>query len=151
MLKKNFPESPEVNPKLPVIEQPVGVMPKVSFERACLLAKMGITTIGDLFFYSPTRYEDRRDIRKIHTLKKGEQALVFGKVMECGVQRTRKSKKFLTKAIIDDETGRLHCHWWNQRWPAESLKEGREVIVFGKVDSLYPPRMTNPEFEVMMG
>lgn len=151
MLKKNFPESPEVNPKLPVIEQPVGVMPRVSFERACLLAKMGITTIGDLFFYSPTRYEDRRDIRKIHTLKKGEQALVFGKVMECGVQRTRKSKKFLTKAIIDDETGRLHCHWWNQRWPAESLKEGREVIVFGKVDSLYPPRMTNPEFEVMMG
>lgn len=150
-MKKNFPEPQKMNPQLPVTEQPVRVMPRVSFERACLLAKMGITTIGDLFFYSPSRYEDRRDIRKIQTLKKGEQALVFGKVIECGVQRSRRSAKFFTKAIIGDETGRLHCHWWNQRWPAESLKTDREVIVFGKVDSLYPPQMTNPEFEVMMG
>ena len=151
MLKKEHSQTVNVDPQLPVTEQPVGVMPRISFERACLLAKMGITTIGDLFFYIPLRYEDKRNVRKISTLEKGEQALVFGKVIECGVQKFRRSRKFLTKAIIEDESGKLHCHWWNQRWPAESLKPEREVIIFGKVDSLHPPQMSNPEFEVKVG
>ena len=68
------------DPNLPVTEQPVGVLDKVTFEKACLLAKLGITTIGDLFFDTPIRYEDRRNVKTIDSIGKGEEALILGTV-----------------------------------------------------------------------
>ena len=71
------------DPNLPVTEQTVGVLGKVTFEKACLLAKLGITTIGDLFFNIPIRYEDRRNVKTIASIKKGEEALILGTFKAC--------------------------------------------------------------------
>ena len=139
------------NPNLPVTEQTVGVLGKVTFEKACLLAKLGITTIGDLFFNIPIRYEDRRNVKTIASIEKGEEALILGTVKACEMKKIRQGKKFFTRVIFYDETGDLFAYWWNQSWPMDVFREGQLVILYGKVRKIYPPELANPEYEILYG
>jgi ATP-dependent DNA helicase RecG len=77
--------SPQENKVLPVgpvrrqeatppLLQPVGSLWGVGSERAAQLARLGISTIEDLLLYPPRRYEDRRHLKKISELVKGEPA-----------------------------------------------------------------------------
>ena len=83
------------DPNLPVTEQSVGVLSKVTFEKACLLAKLGITTIGDLFFNTPIRYEDRRNVKTIDSIGKGDEALILGTVKACEMKKCEEVRNFL--------------------------------------------------------
>lgn len=116
-----------------VTELPVAERMGVTFARACQLAKLKIHTIGDAFFYTPSRYEDRRDIRQIGMLKKGESALVLGEVIGVKIKRFRSSRKFVCEVLIKDESGELYCQWWNQTWPADVFRRADKAILFGKV------------------
>src|SRR3974377_815768 len=67
-----------------------GIGPKL----AEILATKGISTVEDLLYYLPFRYEDRLNPRRISELGAGEMASVIGEVRPSGLFRTRRGPLF---------------------------------------------------------
>src|SRR5437588_4660832 len=61
---------------------------------ALVLAEKGISTVEDLLYYLPYRYEDRLNPRTIAELRPGEMATVIAEVRTAGLFRTRRAPIF---------------------------------------------------------
>ena len=48
------------------------------------LSRLGIKTVEDLLYHFPARYGDTAETRNISSLRKGDDAVVFGKVSRLG-------------------------------------------------------------------
>src|SRR6058998_3346379 len=127
----------------------VGRLFGVGLERKGQLAKLGISTIGDLLLHRPRRYEDRRHFVSIRELPQGEARTVRGRVITLGTTFFRRAHKSVFELIVDDGTARLHCRWWNLPFMEKYFKQGDEVFVFGKMSSVKPRTMDHPETEVI--
>ncbi|MFA6526012.1 MAG: ATP-dependent DNA helicase RecG [Candidatus Buchananbacteria bacterium] len=96
------------------------------------LKKIEIETIRDLIFYYPYRYDDYSRLYKISELKEGDDATVIGKIELIANRRTR-NKKFLTEAILTDDTGSIKLLWFNQPWLSKGLLAGETIRLYGRV------------------
>ncbi|MGA4579825.1 ATP-dependent DNA helicase RecG [Limisphaera sp. VF-2] len=130
---------------------PVTELRGVGRERAEQLARLGIRTVEDLLLHRPRRYEDRRHFRPIGQLQVGEAALTRGRVIAMGLKTFRRRTRSLFEVVLEDETGRLYCRWWNSPFMERYFRVGDEVVVYGKVRALRPPAMDHPETEVIEG
>ncbi|PIR42390.1 ATP-dependent DNA helicase RecG [candidate division WWE3 bacterium CG_4_9_14_0_2_um_filter_35_11] len=114
-----------------------------------LLKNIGIKTIEDLLTHIPYRYEDRSNITKISDLKPGETSTVFGVVLKIDNVFTRNRKK-ITKAIISDETGKLNLIWFNQHYIKNSISEGSQISISGKLDLKNTSKQfVSPQWEII--
>lgn len=128
-------------------DQPVTAVRGVGPERALLLERLGIRTVGDLLWHRPRRHEDRRHPARVRDLELGRPATVAGQVVAAGTNWFRNRTKSVFELVLDDGTGRLHCRWWNVPFLERLYGVGDTVIVFGKPTSLRPRTMDHPETE----
>jgi ATP-dependent DNA helicase RecG len=127
------------------VENLRGVGPK--FRDA--LGEIGISTVLDLVTFYPRRYLDRTNQAEIAELTEGDQAMVFATVRKVGSRRTRQGRT-MVEADLFDGTSYLHLSFFNQPWRAKQLREGTQVIVFGKVERFRGRRqMTNPVVDLV--
>lgn len=128
-----------------------GIGPK----RHAEFKKSGLRTVGDLLFYFPFRYEDRRSLRRIRSLAAGETVLVQGTVIHTEVRRTKRRRFAIFHAVVEDESGRLQAAWFNQPYLANTIREDYEIALYGEVvESGFGGgvlEMQNPHFEVGPG
>lgn len=117
---------------------------------AMLLAKLGVHTVGDMLWYVPRRYEDRRDIPEIKFLRPGKHATVRGRLVDFSTKPLR-GGRVLLKAWIEDNTGRIALVWFNQPWVAKQLhKVEGEMLVYGLVkEGDRAMEMHSPEWEAL--
>lgn len=106
-----------------------GIGPKISKK----FAKKGLYTIRDALFYLPKSYEDRRKISPIGSLKEGEKVLVFGEILQSGVNYYSRRKLF--EVIIYDGTGFLTLKWFNfhEKVWKERFKTNKRIYALGVV------------------
>ena len=107
---------------------------------------VGVTSVLDLISYYPRRYLDRTREATLGSLKVGEEGMVLVRVEKVSTRRTRRGRTLVEVRVTDpDETESLNLVFFNQPWRQEQLSEGREAVLFGKVDQ-YRGRlqMTNP-------
>ena len=136
--------------KISPLDSPVISAWGVGDERARLLARLKIFTVGDLLLHKPRRYEDRRKFLPIRDLKLKEAATVRGKIVAAGVKRFRKGARSMFECVFDDGSALLHCRWWQaQPWMEDWYAVGREFLVYGKPDSLKPRNIDHPETELV--
>ena len=121
-----------------------GVGPK----HAQTLAELGISTLGDMLYYFPRRYEDYSQLKPIKSLWYGEQVTVIGTVQSVHTRPIRGGKASVVEIIISDGTGALRLSWFNNPWIANRLKEGEQISVSGSVEQ-YLGRlvMNQPDWE----
>ena len=100
--------------------------------KAARLARLGLRTARDLMLHVPRRYEDRTQLKPIADLEVGEESTVRGRVARIRKSRPRRGPSVLS-AVLADETGACDVVWFNQRYLAEALQKGMEVVVTGKV------------------
>lgn len=125
-----------------------GVGPK----RVRLLNKLGIYTIEDALFFFPRRYEDRRRIEKIASLRPGEALrTVYGEVKTSGVTVTPKQRTKIFELMISDDTGVFTAKWFNQGYLRKIFKSGMHVVLCGKIGmKRYGGlEMIQPEYEIV--
>ena len=127
-------------------ESPITVLRGVGGDRAALLARLGVRTIGELLLHPPRRYEDRRRFISVRELQESVPATIRGRVVALGVNRFR-SGKSVFQLVVDDGTARLHCRWWNLPFLERAFAVGEEILVFGRPQSLRPRTMDHPETE----
>ncbi len=123
-----------------------GIGPKY----AKLLNSIGVFSIEDLLLHIPYRYDDFSQIKKIKDLiLTTENATVVGSVLKIDNIYTRNGKR-LTKAVIQDDTGKLDIIWFNQHYIKRAIKIGDTIAVSGKLDQKQKkPQFVSPQWEIV--
>jgi ATP-dependent DNA helicase RecG len=95
----------EVRNKLNLLKTPLEMLKGIGPGLSGRLKKKGLTTVEDVLYYLPFRYEDRRHIKKIGELKPGTYEVVTGEVMAMG--ETRYGRRKLFEVVVSDGSGLL--------------------------------------------
>jgi ATP-dependent DNA helicase RecG len=120
-------------------------------QRAKAFAKYGVENAEDLLYYFPRRYEDRSNFVRIRDLGQGQSQTIKANVLVSGERRSWRRRGFsITEAVVEDDSGRISCIWFNQPYLKQYLKPTVELILYGKVESYAGKlQMSNPEFELV--
>jgi len=130
---------------------PVQFLKGVGPERAKLLGKIGIETVGDLINYFPFRHEDRAHLKLIAQIGDGEEATVMGVVSEHELIATRRGKPLL-KIFLEDGSSRATMVCFNQLYLKDALPPGTSVILHGKFERTFRDlQITNFTYEKLTG
>lgn len=120
-------------------------------QRAKLLSRLNIKTARDALYYLPYRYEDRRNLKKIHELSYGLTETAVGKILVMDVIKLPRTNFKIFELVISDGTGLLKGKWFNQSFMKRYFKVGQEVILSGlvKQDPYWRAGLVieNPEYE----
>jgi ATP-dependent DNA helicase RecG len=125
-----------------------GVGPRV----AEWLGQKNISTIEDLLYYLPFRYEDRLNPRGIGELRPGEMATVIAEVRNTAVFRTRKMPIF--ELVAGQGRSTLKCIWFRGEYLRDRFKPGQLVALYGKVEQGWKGhglQISQPQFEILDG
>ncbi len=93
---------------------------------------LNISTVWDLINHFPFRFNDFTNFSQISQLRIGESVTIQGQVWSIANTYTR-SKKILTKAILNDGSGSIELTWFNQPYLTKSIKSSDLLQVSGKV------------------
>jgi ATP-dependent DNA helicase RecG len=114
-------------------EFPIQYIKGVGPHRASLLGRLGIRTAWDALSYLPSRYEDRRNIKKICHLSYGVMETATGKIVSTEVVKLPRSRFRIFELVISDGTGVLKGKWFNQPFMKKHFSLGQEIILSGVV------------------
>ena len=118
--------------------------------RAADLQRVGLSTIEDLLYRFPTRYEDRGHFQTIASLKPGVAASIAGEVLSCGVRPTRRPRFKIFEMLVRDRTGSLRAIWFNQPFLNDIFRPHQRVILFGKLElTSHGLQMQGPQYELL--
>ena len=140
----------EPRPASEPLSTPLQFLKGVGPRKSADLKRAGLTTVEDLLYRLPFRYEDRSRMQPIASLRPGTKAAVLGEVKSANVVVTRRRNFRIFHAIVGDASGAVRCTWMNQPFLADILKPHLAVIVFGDVrlDSS-GLHFLNPEYELV--
>jgi len=142
--QQHQPASPQ---QLEALSDPVTVIDGIGDKRAETLANLGLTTVGDLLYNFPRRYDDYSKMNTIRRLQSGETVSVMGALERITSHKTFNGKSRV-EAYLKDQTGYIRLNWFNQPWIAHQLEDGAMMVASGKVDSYKGLMvMNNPELE----
>ena len=147
-------DAPEQPPSLPLstpdpegLAQSVQIIKGVGPKLAENLEKLGASTIWELLYVFPRRYDDYSLMKPIKDLVYGEQVTIIGTVWETRARRVRGTQT-LVQSTINDGSGSIQASWFNQEWLADKLKAGMQIVISGKVDHYLGRLVFNsPEWE----
>jgi ATP-dependent DNA helicase RecG len=123
-----------------------GIGPRI----AQTLKDKRVTTIEDLLYHLPFRYEDRLRPQAIEELVPGEMASLIGEVRGMVLLRTRRMPIF--EMTVGQGLSKVKCMWFHGTYMKDRFKAGQWVALYGKVE---PSRTSNsfkmiqPQVEVL--
>ncbi|HEY0759191.1 MAG TPA: ATP-dependent DNA helicase RecG [Acidisarcina sp.] len=123
-----------------------GVGPRI----AETLAEKGVTTVEDLLYHLPFRYEDRLHPSPLDQLQAGEMASVIGEVRGSTLLRTRSMPIF--ELTVGQGLSSIKCMWFHGAYLKDKFKSGQMIALYGKVEpSRSRPgfKMIQPQFELL--
>lgn len=118
------------------LNTPLTRLEHIGPKRASLMAGKGISTVLDLLFLTPNRYEDRTCIYPVDRVPDGGPRLVRGTVVYGKEEIFRSSGKRIFRIVLKGAESTLECIWFNYRKPylRRFASKGTEVIVFGSIN-----------------
>ncbi len=127
------------------LETPVTYLKGVGPRRADLLKRLNIFTARDLLLHIPHRYEDASTVRRISSLRVGEDATVIGTVVSKGILPTRKGLRVF-QAVVQDASGLIECGWPGQPWLDRSIAKDDVLLLSGPVRFFHGRQLAPREF-----
>jgi ATP-dependent DNA helicase RecG len=121
-------------PATAILTHPIQFIKGVGPNRAQMLGRLGIETIGDALALLPRRYEDRTNLKPIHSLQVGTQETFEGTILVSGSSRTGRGKR-LYEIIVGDATGTIRCLWFqfHEAYMRQRHRTGQRAIVTGEI------------------
>ncbi|MBL7049141.1 MAG: ATP-dependent DNA helicase RecG [Nitrospira sp.] len=123
--------------------------------RARLLSRMGLSTVEDILYFFPSRYDDRREMKKINKLYQGMHETFKGEVIQAEIVLTPRKRMKIFELIIADDTGSIKAKWFNQPFLKRYFPIGSKVLLSGIVKgNMFAGgelEMENPDYELIGG
>ncbi len=116
------------------------------------LARLGLTTVRDLLWHFPVRYEDFSVVYSIADLAPYQDATITAEVVEVKNRRTWRRSLYLMEALLADHTGEIRATWFNQPYLKHILVPGRVANFSGKVSvsrTSGERYLSNPTYELV--
>ncbi|MEA2638402.1 MAG: ATP-dependent helicase RecG, partial [Chloroflexota bacterium] len=108
----------------------VGIGPR----QAQRLEKLGLSTVRDLLFHLPRRYEDTRETVPLRALQPGGVQTARVRIRNISARRSPYKKMVLVEATLEDDGAVASAVWFNQPFLTRQLQPGMELMVSGKVE-----------------
>jgi ATP-dependent DNA helicase RecG len=132
------------------LQTPLQYLKGVGPRRAADLQRVGLSTVEDLLYRFPTRYEDRAGFQPISALKPGMTASVAAEVIGSGIRPTRRPRFKIFEMLVRDRTGSLRAIWFNQPFLKDVFRPHQQVVLFGKLElTSHGLQMQNPQYEIV--
>ena len=109
------------------------------------LTRLGLSTVQDLLFHFPSRYENIANRMYVRDLKKGDRAIVYGTLSGLKAKKTFRTRKVIAEGYITDDTGKIKIQWFNQPYMANMYHDGETVRLAGTVTGKTSLYISNPE------
>jgi ATP-dependent DNA helicase RecG len=122
--------SPEAPPLRP--ETPVQFLKGVGPRRSELLARLGISTLGDLVLHFPSRHLDRSAVTPLAKIRPGVEAVVQGSVLRVRASRSARKRVPVLEIWIEDGGERAVLLWFGQNWRARDFAPGDRLLAAGR-------------------
>jgi len=136
-------------------DTPIRFLKGVGESRAKVLEEHGLTTAGDLLWFFPYRYEDRRHPTRIADLGHhlDEPVLVRGRVISAHSRVSPRKRMKIFEAALEDESGGVKLVWFNQPFLSDQIKRNDRLAVFGapKFSSYGHLQIESPDWEKFEG
>lgn len=116
------------------LDEGVATLSRVGGRTAAGLARLGISTIRDLLYHRPRRYELPAPRVAIGDLLVGQDATIEAEVVSASIRRTRRRNLSIVEGHVRDESGSVVAWWFNQEWLAGRLVPGARVLLRGAVE-----------------
>lgn len=131
-----------------LLATPVQFLKGVGPALAVPLARLQITTLQDLLFHLPHRYQDRTQLTPIAALETGEEAVVQGEIISCDIVMGKR-RTLVTR--IDDGTGSLLIRMFHfSAAQQKQLEPGRWLRCFGEARVTNSGRdIVHPEYSLI--
>lgn len=116
------------------------------------LKRLRLSTIHDLLYHLPTRYESSADMRSVADAKADEEATLYGTFSKLEIKRSWKTKVPMAEGTFSDGTGTLRIVWFHQPYLAKMFPTNELVRIRGKVSEKNGKRsIVNPLVEKASG
>lgn len=118
------------------LDAPVSSLNGIGAIGAQRFAKLGISTIRDLLYFFPTRYDDYSALKTINQLNYGETVTIVGRIASAWKHRT-KTGLIMIRVTLEDQSGAIDCTWFTSEravdYMMKNFQVGREMVISGKV------------------
>ncbi|MFZ3212011.1 MAG: ATP-dependent DNA helicase RecG, partial [Terriglobales bacterium] len=135
------------------LHTPVQYVKGIGPRLAEILAGKGISTVEDLLYYLPFRYEDRINPRRIAQLRPGEMATIIAEVRGAGLFRTPRRGIQIYQMTAGQDHDSITCLWFNAAYLKDKFKAGQTVALYGRVEEPRSGRnriqLMQPQFEIL--
>ena len=112
----------------------VSTLPGVGVTMAKRLRGFGISTVRDLLFHAPRRYESAVDQVSISKLGQvDEEVAIEGRIVSARSRPLRGRRTLVNAILRDDSGGQVNVSFFNQPWLLEKLTPGTQLRVRGKL------------------
>ncbi len=131
-------------------DQPVSAIRRMDARTVQRLEALGASTVRDLLYMLPRRYDDRADVTSIVDLYAGGTFTLEGKLLDIRSANIGQRRLQLVEGTLRDDTGSIDLQWFGQGFLARSLRAGSNMVVHGKAE-LNRGRLTvqSPEYDVV--
>ena len=131
------------------LQTPLQYLKGVGPKRAADLLRAGLSTVEDLLYRFPIRYEDRGNLQPIAALKAGQHVAIAGRIQSSRVRTTRRPGFKIFEALVGDATGSIVAVWMNQSFLQDILRRDEHVVLFGAVEARPRLQVVNPDYEII--
>ncbi len=132
------------------LDDPVTRLKGVGPQLAQRLGRLGVTTLQDLLFHLPLRYQDRTRVVPIGGLRPGDEVLIEGEIALAQVRITR--RRSLIVRVMDGSGGLDLRLFHFSRSQQQQLVRGRRIRCFGEVRrGPAGLEMVHPEYQLLAG
>ena len=112
------------------------------------LTRLGISTIRDLLYHFPARYEASGPTGTVSAVETGSEVTLYGTIRKPVTKKAWKSKRPMAEAYLEDASGKIKIIWFSQPYIAKMLADGMVVKASGKIagtgKNMY---LANPEID----
>jgi ATP-dependent DNA helicase RecG len=117
--------------------------------KAKVLREHNISSVFDLFFYTPRKYLDHSHMVPMNRIEEGQTMTLIGTVSSYGIKYGRR-KRYIVN--IHDNTGHVQLVWFSgYKYLENMFSEGDVLSVTGRIGFYDGFQIAHPEFEIISG
>src|SRR3990172_8362540 len=142
-------DSAEAERRLALLKTPLTFIKGIGPKLAERLSKKGLSTVEDILYFLPIRYEDRSRVKRIRELTPGVTEAATGEVLAMG--EARYGRRRVLEMAIGDGSAILKVKWFHfSQQYKKRYKNGQRLIVFGQVSAFGGNKeMIHPDIEIL--